>query len=214
MIKINLVKSFYASSSDVPVLTDEQKNLQLNALKNLFVMCVGVGALYIYEMYNIPELNQQLSDINSEITEAVNFNQKMDGLKKEIERYEQDLKRLNSQTEFLQKVQKERTLSVDLINKMKDLVSPRVWLNSIEAVGNSIEIRGEAESIGDINEFNNKLAATSYLRDVVTISIESKSDYKIDVPIQSFNIKANYVDGKQLLDSTAPTTLESGVVHE
>lgn len=214
MIKINLVKSFYASSSDVPVLTDEQKNLQLNALKNLFVMCVGVGALYIYEMYNIPELNQQLSAINSEITEAVNFNQKMDGLKKEIERYEQDLKRLNSQTEFLQKVQKERTLSVDLINKMKDLVSPRVWLNSIEAVGNSIEIRGEAESIGDINEFNNKLAATSYLRDVVTISIESKSDYKIDVPIQSFNIKANYVDGKQLLDSTAPTTLESGVVHE
>lgn len=214
MIKINLVKSFYASASDVPVLTDEQKNLQLNALKNLFVFFIGIGSLYVYEMYNLPELNQQLNAVNNEIAEAVNFNQKMDGLKKEIERYEQDLKKLNSQTEFLQKVQKERTLSVDLINKMKDIVSNRVWLNSIEVVGNSIEIKGEAETIGDINEFNNKLAATSYLRDVVTISIESKSEYKIDIPIQSFNIKASYVDGKQLLEKTAPTTLDSGVAHE
>lgn len=203
MIKVNLLDSFYSASPEALMITEESKSTQKNFLKHILVMVLGIGALFGYENYNVPILQQQLSAIQNEINEASSFNQKMDGLKKEIEKYEQDLKRLNSQTEFLQKVQKERTLSVELINKMKDIITPKVWLISIEVNDNSIDISGEAESIGDVNEFNNKLAATNYLKDVITTSIESKNSEIIKIPIQIFHMKASYVDGRQLIESTS-----------
>lgn len=201
MIKINLLNSFTAGSSESLQMAEDMNNIKTSFFKNLFVMVLGVVALYGYEYVTIPELQAQLATIQAEINEASTFNQKMDSLKKEIEKYEKDLKRLNGQTEFLQKVQKERLLSVDLINKMRDTVSPKVWLNTINVTDTSIEIKGEAESISDVNEFNSRLSGTTYLKDVLTTSIERKLNTANNFQIQTFNIKASYVDGKQLLDT-------------
>ncbi len=204
MIKINLLKSFAAGSSESTQIADEQNNVKASFFKNLLVIILGVGALYGYETVAIPELKSQLATIQAEINEASTFNQKMGALKKDIEKYEKDLKRLNSQTEFLQKVQKERLLSVDLINKMRETVSAKVWLNSIVVSGSSIEIKGESESISDVNEFNARLSGTTYLKDVLTTSIERKVNVSNNFQLQTFNIKASFVDGKQLIDDQSP----------
>ncbi|MBC7754834.1 MAG: PilN domain-containing protein [Moraxellaceae bacterium] len=204
MIKINLLKSFAAGSSESTQIAEEQNNVKASFFKNLLVIILGVGALYGYETVTIPELKSQLATIQAEINEASTFNQKMGALKKDIEKYEKDLKRLNSQTEFLQKVQKERLLSVDLINKMRETVSAKVWLNSIVVSGSSIEIKGESESISDVNEFNARLSGTTYLKDVLTTSIERKVNVSNNFQLQTFNIKASFVDGKQLIDDQSP----------
>jgi Tfp pilus assembly protein PilN len=209
VIRINLLKNFGSASAESIQIIDEQASVRSNFVKHAFVMILGVLSLIVYETINIPELTGQLNVIQNEISEAMTFNQKMDSLKQEIEKYEADLKRLNSQTEFLQKVQKERLLSVDLISKMKDNITPKVWLNSISVADASIDIRGDAESISDVNEFNNRLAGAAYLKDVLTTSIERKNDSRIKLPIQTFHIKASYVDGKQLLDNGA-SGLETG----
>ena len=201
MIKINLLKNFAAGSVEVVQGMDDQSSPKIQFFKHIIVMFLGVAALFGYESYNIPELTGQLNVIQNEINEASAFNQKMGGLKKEIEKYEADLKKINFQTEFLQKVQKERILSMDLINKMKEMITPKIWLSSIQALGSSIEIKGEAESISDVNEFNNRLSTATYLKDVLTTSIEQKYDTKINLQLQNFNIKASYVDGKQLIDN-------------
>ena len=211
MIKINLLKSFVAGTSESIQLVDEQNSVKVSFFKNLLVMILGAAALYGYEMVTIPELQTQLATIQTEINEAATFNQKMDGLKKEIEKYEKDLKRLNSQTEFLQKVQKERLLSVDLINKMRETVTAKVWLNSIIVIGSSIEIKGESESISDVNEFNARLSGTTYLKEVLTTSIERKVNASNNFQLQTFNIKASFVDGKQLIDNSAqPVVSDQG----
>lgn len=202
MIKINLLNSFAAGSSESLQMAEEMNNIKTSFFKNIFVMILGVAALYAYEFVTIPELQAQLTTIQAEINEASTFNLKMGSLKKEIEKYEKDLKRLNGQTEFLQKVQKERLLSVDLINKMRETVSPKVWLNSIVVNDTSIEIKGESESISDVNEFNARLSGTTYLKDVLTTSIERKVNTANNFQIQTFNIKASFVDGKQLLDNS------------
>lgn len=211
MIKINLLKSFVAGSSESIQLVDEQNSVKVGLFKNLLVMILGTAALYGYEMVTIPELQAQLATIQTEINEASTFNQKMDGLKKEIEKYEKDLKRLNGQTEFLQKVQKERLLSVDLINKMRETVTAKIWLNSIIVIGSSIEIKGESESISDVNEFNARLSGTTYLKEVLTTSIERKVNASNNFQLQTFNIKASFVDGKQLIDNSAqPVVSDQG----
>lgn len=208
MIKINLLNSFAAGSSESLQMAEEMASIKTSFLKNIFVMILGVAALYAYEFVTIPELQAQLATIQAEINEASTFNLKMDSLKKEIEKYEKDLKRINGQTEFLQKVQKERLLSVDLINKMRDTVSPKVWLNSIVVNDTSIEVKGESESISDVNEFNARLSGTTYLKDVLTTSIERKLNTANNFQIQTFNIRASFVDGKQLLDTSGGGELE------
>ncbi len=201
MIKINLLKSFGSGSSESIQMAEDLNNIKTSFFKNLLVMILGIAALYAYEFVTIPELQANLAGIQAEINEASTFNLKMDSLKKEIEKYEKDLKRINGQTEFLQKVQKERLLSVDLINKMRETVSTKVWLNSINVNEASIEIKGEAESMSDVNEFNNRLSATTYLKDVITTSIERKVNTQSNFQLQSFNMKASFVDGKQLIDN-------------
>jgi Tfp pilus assembly protein PilN len=201
VIKINLLKSFGAGTSESIQMAEDLNNVKSSFFKNVLVMCLGVAALYGYEFVTIPELQAQLAAIQAEINEASTFNQKMGALKKEIEKYEKDLKRINGQTEFLQKVQKERLLSVDLINKMRETVSPKVWLNSINVTDTAIEVKGEAESTNDVNEFNNRLASATYLKDVLTTSSERKVNTTTNFQIWTFNIRASFVDGKQLLDS-------------
>lgn len=170
-------------------------------LKNIFVMMLGAIALFAYENYNIPILQGQLHTIQTQLQEATTFNQKTAALKNEIKKYEEDLQRINTQMAFLDKVQKERVQSSDLIISMKDVVIPQVWIKTINArESGGITIIGEAETSKDINEFNAKLANTSYLKDVVTTFSEA-STYKpnnIDTKysIQRFEIKANYADVK------------------
>lgn len=202
MIKVNLLKSFGAASVESIQIAEEQNSSNLNFAKNIIVMLLGIGALFVHEMFNIPDLNSQLQVVRNEIAEATRFNQKMNSMKKEIEKYEKDLKRLNSQTEFLQKVQKERQLSVDLISKMKYNIPDKVWLNSLSAMGNTIDIKGDAESNADVNEFNNRLASAPYLKDVVIVSSLLKPNSKAS--IQTFIIKASYVDIKNLLNNGMP----------
>ena len=201
MIKINLLNSFGSGTSERIQMAEEMNRIRNSFFKNVLVMCIGVVALYGYEFVTIPELEAQLATIQAEINEATSFNQKMDALKKEIEKYEKDLKRIYGQTEFLQKVQRERLLSVDLINKMRDTVSPKVWLNSINVTDTAIEVRGEAESTQDVNEFNSRLASATYLKDVLTASSERKLNAATNFQVWIFSIRASFMDGKQLLDS-------------
>jgi len=203
VIKINLLKTFAAGSPESLQIAEEYNSAKTSFFKNMLVMVLGIAALYGYEFVTIPELQAQLATIQAEINEASTFNLKMESLKKEIEKYEKDLSRLNGQTEFLQKVQKERLLAVDLINKMRDTVSARVWLNSINVSDTSVEIKGESETISDVTEFNSRLSGTTYLKDVITTSIERKLNTANNFQIQTFSIKASFVDGKQLLDNGA-----------
>lgn len=207
MIKVNLLRTFGKITIDDIQMSDEPVVSNIGFFKNIIVMFLGVIALFAHEQINIPELTTQLTALNAEIAEATRFNQKMDSLKREIEKYEKDLKRLNTQTGFLQKVQKERQLAVDLINKMKSFIPEKVWLSAVQVTQNSIEIKGDAESNADVNDFNSRLSAATFLKDVVIVSSTLKSLSRMS--IQTFNIKANYVDGKQLIGSDDDISMET-----
>ncbi len=216
MIKVNLLKSYTGSAAEALQVAEENPGQTAAFLKHVAVMLLGVVALFIHESINIPELTKQLKGVTAEIGEATRFNQRMGPLKKEIEKYEKDLNRLNTQMEFLNRVQKERALSVELINRIRFAVPERVWLTSIQASGTSIDVKGEAESTNDVNEFNARLASESYLKDVVIVSSVLKMVNK--TPLQTFNIKASYadiaqmanMDSQQGVDAPAPPPVEPG----
>jgi Tfp pilus assembly protein PilN len=195
MIRINLLKSFGSNSSEVLQQIDDQKNIQVTFLKKLMIISLGFLALFGYEQYIIPKLTDEQAVLQTQFNELSTFNQKKEALKIEIEKYEKDRVRLNRQTEFLQKIQRERILSVDFIKKIQELIPQGVWLTALKVDGLQIEIKGEADSEKEINDFNLKLASIAFLKDVIVLSIDLKpADSIIRVPIKSFSMKAVFFD--------------------
>ncbi len=213
MIKINLFKSLaqIAGVSESGNYSEESGSSKLNFFKHIIVMFLGIGALFIYENFNVPELKNQLQVIQAEITESSTFNNKMSSLKKEIENYEKDLKRLNVQTEFLQRTQKERNLPIELMQYVKKIIGndSKVWLTSLRLTESSIEFVGEAESEVEINQFNGRLEGAPFLKDVLTTGVQLKTQSLAQFQIYSFTIKAAFVDGRQLLASEKVSQMSS-----
>jgi len=193
MIRVNLLKSFGSTTSEALQQIEEEKNVQKNFLKKILVAMLGVVALVLYELIVIPQLQDELSTLQNRHAELVAFNQKKEALKIEIEKYEKDKQRLSRQTEFLDKIQKERLLTVELLAKIKELIPTAVWITSVNVTGKNVEIKGEAESERDINDFNLKLASANFLRDVIVLSIELKNEGKSNLAIKVFSLKATLV---------------------
>ncbi len=178
---------------------DDQKNVQVVFVKKFLVMMLGVLALFGFEQYMIPKLTAERNVLQTEFTELSTFNQKKEALKIEIEKYEKDRIRLNRQTDFLQKIQNERILSVTFLKKIKELIPSNVWLTSLKVDDLQIEIKGEADSEKEINDFNIKLASVNFLKDVIVLSIDLKPPTPtIQIPIKLFAMKAQFSDSAEL----------------
>lgn len=190
MIRVNLLKSFGSTTSEALQQIQEEKNVQVNFFKKVLVAMLGVVALIAYELIVIPQLHDEIAMHQNKLNELVVFNKKKEALKVEIEKYEKDKQRLSRQTEFLDKIQKERLLTVELLTKIKELIPTAVWITSVQVMGKNVEIHGEAETERDINDFNLKLASSNFLKDVVVLSIELKTEARSNLPIKVFSLKA------------------------
>jgi Tfp pilus assembly protein PilN len=202
VIKVNLLKNYGAASSEILLQLEEQKSTNRTFAKNMVVMTLGALGLFIYENYNIPQLTDQQTALQAQLSELENFNQKKEALKLEIEKYENDRIRLNRQTEFLQRIQRERNLTVDLMSKIKEVIPSSVWILSIGVNDKKIEIKGEAEADRDINEFNNRLSTVPFLKDVIVLSIELRStNDKSKSAIKTFTLSASFADLSTVLNA-------------
>lgn len=195
MIKINLLRTFSTSSSEVLQELDEQKQAQINFAKRVVILILGPAALYGFELYYIPQIQTEQVALTQQLSEISTFNQKKESLKIEIEKYEQDKKRLNLQTQILQRIQKERVLSVDLIHKVSEIIPQEVWLTNLKIEKDSIDIRGDAIAEKDVNEFNAKLFGVPFLKDSMVVFVDTGSDTKFGIPVKSFQIKVNFSQG-------------------
>jgi Tfp pilus assembly protein PilN len=191
VIRINFLNSFGTNSSEVLQQIDEQKSVQVAFIKNFIISILGVLGLVIYEQYNIPNLFKEKTELQAQYAELLAFNQQKEALKVEIEKYDKDQARLNRQTDFLQKIQKERIVSVVFLKKIQELLPKSVWLTGLKVQGSEVEIKGEAESEREINEFNIKLSGVSFLKEVIVISIDLKpTDSNMQVQLKTFSMKA------------------------
>ncbi len=191
MIRINFLNSFGTNSSEILQQIDEEKSVQVAFFKNFIISILGVLGLVIYEQYNLPNLNSEKVALQAQHAELLTFNQQKEALKVEIEKYDKDQIRLNRQTDFLQKIQRERVVSVVFLKRIQELLPKSVWLTALKVQGSEVEIKGEAESEKEINEFNIKLSGVSFLKEVIVISIDLKPiEQNMQVQLKTFSMKA------------------------
>ncbi|AZZ35873.1 hypothetical protein CIK05_03350 [Bdellovibrio sp. qaytius] len=196
MIKVNLLKSY--SSVEAEFSSDfgeEAKQVRADFFKRVFVFLIGPLGLIGYEMYNIPQLDRQKMALTSDLATLVEFNQRKEAIAAEISKYEEDKKRLNRQTQFLERISRERLYPLELMNRLKEAIPAGVWLTGFNTLGNRLEFTGGGDTEKAISDFEGKLTSTQILKNVKlqTIDVMPVNDaLKSDLRIRSFMITAEY----------------------
>lgn len=193
MIKINLLSNYSSADSEVLLEIELQNRIKSEFLKRVIVFALGPLALYAYEMYNIPLLEDSRNQVQVQLSQLTEFNLKKDAIAKEIEKYEEDKKRLNTQTIFLERISKERLYPVEFLTKLKAFIPSGVWLETIVSQGKEIEMRGEGESEIAINQFESSLKNIEAIKNVRLVDSSLKPNpAKEGLNIRSFYIKTEY----------------------
>lgn len=196
MIKVNLLKSYSLAEADFSTEFDDSRQIRSDFLKRVLVFLIGPLGLIGYEKYNIPELESQKMALSSELATLVEFNQRKEAIAAEISKYEEDKKRLNRQTQFLERISRERQYPLELINRLKESIPAGVWLASLNTLGNRVEFVGGGDTEKAISEFEGRLTGTPILKNVKLQNIDvmptSESLKAADLRIRSFTITAEY----------------------
>lgn len=142
MIKINLLKNFSGGSSEDLVYIEEQENAQGNAVKRLLLIAIGPVSLFMYELQNLPALQVQEQNLQTELQAIQSFNQKKGPLSAEIDKWKKDQIRLDKQIEFLRLIEEERHMTRDVLLKLQEIIPDQVWITAI-----SIQNQGDRKSV-------------------------------------------------------------------
>lgn len=195
MIKVNLLKSYSQVEADFSTEFDDFKQVRIDFAKRVMMFLIGPLGLFGYEMYNIPELEGQKMALSSDLATLTEFNQRKEAIAAEISKYEEDKKRLNRQTQFLERISRERLFPLELVNRLKDTIPSGVWLTGLNTLGNRLEFTGGGDTEKAISDFEGKLTSTQILKNVKlqNIDVMPTTDLKSgDLRIRSFMITAEY----------------------
>lgn len=190
MIKINILKNFTGGSSEDLIQIEEQDNIKINLTKRLLVVALGPMALFSYELYHIPILDEQLKILEADLAKDRAFNQKRAPIRAEIEKWKKDQSRLDKQIEFLRLIEQERHVSRDIILQIQKIIPDQVWIKSIAAETKTLVIEGEGVDQADILEFNRRLENLSFLRDVTLPAVNPITAGSSGVTTYSYEFKA------------------------
>lgn len=190
MIKINILKDFTGGSSEDLIQIEEQENIKINITKRLIVIALGPIALFGYELYRIPILQEQLKALEDDLAKDRAFNQKRAPIRLEIEKWKKDQTRFDKQIEFLRMIEQERHVSRDIILQIQKIIPDQVWIKNITAENKTLSIEGEGVDQADILEFNRRLENLSFLRDVTLPAVNPIPAGASGVTTYSYEFKA------------------------
>lgn len=195
MIKVNLLKSYSVVEADFSSDFDDVKSMRSDFIKRLIIFLIGPLGLFGYEQYNIPQLEAQKMALNSELTSLTEFNQRKEAIAAEISKYEEDKKRLNRQTQFLERISRERLFPLELINRLKEAIPNGVWLTGLTTTGNRLEFTGGGDTEKAISDFEGKLTSTQILKNVKLQNIDvmpTNENDRSELRIRTFMIVGEY----------------------
>lgn len=200
MIKINLLNSYKetaavagGASGGMSLMSDdeEKKKVYLDFVKRAVVLVIGPLGLYLYEGQIIPELQTALNETNGKFQELKQFNDSKQGLAEEIKKYEAEQARFKAQTDFINKIDRDKVNEYRLFEHLKNSTPENVWINKLELLGNSLTINAESDNGKEIEKFIQRLSNTDFIKNLIpTNQINKKNFADTDVSTTVMTLKA------------------------
>lgn len=200
MIKINLLNSYKetaanaaGASGGMSLMSDdeEKRKIYIDFMKRAVVLVIGPLGLYLYEGQIIPELQAALNESNSKFQELKSFNDSKQGLAEEIKKYEAEQSRFKAQTDFINKIDRDKVNEYRLFEHLKNSTPDNVWINKLELLGNSLTINAESDNAKEIEKFIQRLSNTDFIKNLIpTNQVNKKNFADTDVSTTLMTLKA------------------------
>lgn len=172
MIRVNLLSdtSGAGGSGAAPLDMGEldAKAVQKKGATNLLlILSIPIG-LYLYEnQVLIPDLKSQIQSVRNQLNGIREKNEKNKDLVAEITNLKSQQERLRRQLEKIETLRQGRMREVKVLDAIQREVPEKAWLTELDLSQQKIRLKGMAESSSDVNQFNEVLNRSAYLRDVV-----------------------------------------------
>lgn len=200
MIKVNLAKQPPVRkkeknkapagevTNEVSVIESELKRGLAVRLLALFIFPI---ALFIYQDSVIPEKAALVAKMQQELDEVTRKNRDAAAAVEEIKKFEKDQEKLQSQTNTLISLSKDRIKEVRVLDYIQREIPPKVWLTRLDMSEGRLQIAGMATADSELTTFMETLQRSAYLKDVNLV----KSD---DATMQDLGIVKRFEISCQL----------------
>ena len=140
---------------------------QRGALRNFFILFLGVAALLLYEKFNSFSLNDSDLILVGEYTQ---LSQQLEKDKGELDKYkgsEADAKTLEDKLAIIKKLSRVRLREVKALDYIQEIIPEKVWLRQISFDQEAVRISGYSILDEDLSNFIQSLDRSTFFQNVV-----------------------------------------------
>lgn len=194
MIRINLVDKnakaggVAALGGGVPVgdMGLDEKELQKQGMLRLIVVLLVPVAMFVYQTMTIPELQAQVQEKTTALSEMQEFNSKAEASVQEIKKFKEDEAKIQARIKYLDTVSRGRQIEIRVMDLVQQVIPEKVWLVKLEFREGKVQLTGLAMSDFEVSTFMEAMAKSVFFSDV---KLESSAEQVVDgISLKKFEI--------------------------
>ncbi len=199
MIRINLL------GQERPKTTGPSIPLESSLRLVLFAAAVILAVVVLVVMYH--QKSDELAGINTHIASLTVEKTRLQQIKEDVQRYEQEKIVLQQRIDVIETLQANRSGGQQLLQMVANTVgrSDSLWLTSLERKGETLNVTGEAASINAIANFITQMKRSGYF-DKIEIQSAAENDIVKGAQTYGFTMSAQVSQSKPAggMTPTAP----------
>lgn len=199
MIRINLL------GQERPKTTGPSIPLESSLRLVLLASAVVLALVVLFVMYN--QKSNELAAINAHIASLQAERTRLQQVKAEVQRFEQQKAILQQRINVIETLQANRSGGQQLLQMVANTVgrSDSLWLTTLERTGNNLTVTGEAASINAIANFITQMKRSGYF-DKIEIQSAIENDIVKGAQTYGFTMSAQVSQSKPAggMTPTAP----------
>ncbi|HLG21902.1 MAG TPA: PilN domain-containing protein [Candidatus Manganitrophaceae bacterium] len=177
MIKINLLPSQKTKKTKRKIEIQSQLILA-SVILSIAILILG----YIWIL-----LNEKVDGLNAEKTKLTSDLTALKAKVKEVENYERDKKVVEEKIKIIERLRKNQSIPVHLLDEVSRSMPDRVWLMNMNEQGGTIDLEGKATTNSEIVDFINNLKKSPFFKDVQIL--ESRQSLEEQIAVYTFKLK-------------------------
>ena len=190
MIRINLLQ--VERTSGKAAKSRAAMNFGLtNAKVSLVCSLIFIGAV-LYVGYTWWSLDHQGQQLEMELAQAKEEEQKLQAVLRQYEAFEARKKQLEQRVKLIEDLRRDQAKAVHLLDKVSTSVPDRLWLTDMKQTGDSIQMDGQTSTLTALADFIGNLENTGYFKRPVEI-ISSTEEKVNAMELIKFQMKADFL---------------------
>ncbi len=185
MIRINLLGQVRPKTAG--------PSLPLESTLRIVMLLVAVGLAIVILATSYVTMNRDLEDTKQKIAQALQEKARLEQVRVEVQKYEQDMGVLQQRISVIEDLQRNRTGGQELLQMVANTVvrTDALWLTSLSRKGNALEVEGEAGNINAVANFITQMKRSGYF-DKIEIKEAKETELVKDVETFHFIMSAEF----------------------